>query len=83
MRGHPPRLSFERSSKRLRRDRPVKRSETSSTPARFRPHQIDKHRATQNTLLHFRPYFCYKQFTESGSVASRSYCLQLSGSSGI
>src|SRR5271169_7016242 len=32
-----------------------------------------------NSLLHSRPHICYKQFTESSSVASRSYCLQLSG----
>jgi len=36
-----------------------------------------------NFLLHSRPFICYKQFTESRCVASRSYLLQLSGSSGI
>jgi hypothetical protein len=32
-----------------------------------------------NFRLHSRPHFCYKQSTESSGVASRSYCLQLSG----
>ena len=32
-----------------------------------------------NFLLHKSPWICYKQFTESSSVASRSYCLHLSG----
>lgn len=36
-----------------------------------------------NFRLHSSPFICYKQFTESSGVASRSYCLQLSGSSGI
>jgi len=35
--------------------------------------------ACANFLLHKSPLICYKQFTESSSVASRSYCLHLSG----
>jgi hypothetical protein len=45
--------------------------------------QTDQLPRSANFLLHKSPLICYKQFTESSSVASRSYCLQLSGSSGI
>jgi hypothetical protein len=34
---------------------------------------------SRNFRLHSSSHFCYKQFTESSGVASRSYCLQLSG----
>jgi len=36
-----------------------------------------------NCYLRFLTFICYKQFTESSGVASRSYCLHLSGLSGI
>jgi len=45
--------------------------------------QDGKHLRAENSPLHSSPFICYKQFTESSSVASRSYCLQLSGLSGI
>jgi quercetin dioxygenase-like cupin family protein len=45
--------------------------------------QLGKRSRFRNSLLHSRPSICYKQSTESSSVASRSYCLQLSGWSGI
>jgi hypothetical protein len=53
--------------------RPVKRSETRiSTTARPETHQAGKHNAVANSLLHFSPFICYKQSTESSSVASRA-----------
>jgi hypothetical protein len=35
-------------------------------------HQTGKHRPSVNSPLHSRPHICYKQFTESSSVASRA-----------
>jgi hypothetical protein len=53
--------------------RPVKRSETRiSTTASPETHQAGKHNAVANSLLHFSPFICYKQSTESSSVASRA-----------
>jgi hypothetical protein len=45
----------------------------------FQPNQNGKCFGSSNSPLRSSPSICYKQFTESSGVASRSYCLQLSG----
>ena len=61
----------------------VLRAQLESSATALSRTQLGKRSRFRNSLLHSRPFICYKQFTESSSVASRSYCLQLSGWSGI
>jgi len=53
--------------------RPVERSSTRiSSILCPGSHQLGKPRASKTSLLHCHPHICYKQFTESSSVASRA-----------